>query len=475
LDLVDYAGTLRRGGPQDYDPYAAVARAVSPPRITRPFSDQSSMPPPPSLYTGSSAPSSSQTHNLSTSSRRPILHQTRHHNHVHSPGNSHYPPSSFPEPAAYPYSHEQDREERFEFGGIEDDFDVQKFPSWSRNWFKSQGRLPELDLAEPYADPYYDRDLLPWSSQRSDQPVSPDTKEERLKMLQKAFGHEQRPLVNGRLDSDNTIGGVDERGRLITGGHKKRVATRVFQALMVLIAGGVSIYAALFIKVTTPTIAPPPAKRFGTYALYVLSVLTLLAITYVFALQPCCCPGKREGKSDSFTGSSGMMVFPVQGPPNGKAHKKHKKKHKGMMPPQGDIQVNLIVDPQMLKQQMNGGREPEDEERIEEEDDEDWTRTVRPKRRSVFDGFRMEAAWKIARAKLKRHIAFDVVLMILWGVEFVLILIGPRCPSGGFNGWCNAFNLATAASCFLVLLFGLSLYFGVRDLHASKVSPRQRT
>src|ERR1700753_4177137 len=70
LDLVDYAGTLRRGEALNYDPYAAVARAISPPR---PFSIQSHSNPPPSLYTGSSAPSSQPDYSTVGGSRRPIL------------------------------------------------------------------------------------------------------------------------------------------------------------------------------------------------------------------------------------------------------------------------------------------------------------------------------------------------------------------------------------------------------------------
>lgn len=44
--------------------------------------------------------------------------------------------------------------------------------------------------------------------------------------------------------------------------------------------------------------------------------------------------------------------------------------------------------------------------------------------------------------------------------------------------WCNrcdAYNLATAASCLLCVAFGFSVFFDIKDLHASNMSPRTRT
>jgi hypothetical protein len=36
---------------------------------------------------------------------------------------------------------------------------------------------------------------------------------------------------------------------------------------------------------------------------------------------------------------------------------------------------------------------------------------------------------------LKWAMAADVVCFVLWGTEFVVVLVGQRCPSGGFEGW----------------------------------------
>jgi len=178
-----------------------------------------------------------------------------------------------------------------------------------------------------------------------------------------------------------------------------------------------------------------------------------------------------------------MMVLPVQHLPGGNKHKGNKKGKKGKrgMGMGGDVQVNLIVDPAMF----GGGRGARDAEE-EEGDEERWAsgsasdktaggRSRPPKRMSVFAGLAMEERWKTARKYLKWSMAFDCISFLLWGIEFVLILIGKRCPSGSFEGWCDAYNFATALSCFSCVLFGLAIFFDVKDLHASRQSPRTRT
>jgi hypothetical protein len=47
----------------------------------------------------------------------------------------------------------------------------------------------------------------------------------------------------------------------------------------------------------------------------------------------------------------------------------------------------------------------------------------------------MEEQWLVARGLLRKFMFFDIVCVALWGTEFVLILMGQRCPSGGFEGW----------------------------------------
>jgi len=172
------------------------------------------------------------------------------------------------------------------------------------------------------------------------------------------------------------------------------------------------------------------------------------------------------------------MILPVQHLPGGNKQKGNKagKKGKKATGMGGDVQVNLIVDPAMF----GGGRGAE-----EEGDETRWAtgsvsdrtavgRPRPPKRRSVFEGLAMEERWKTARKYLKWSTAFDSVFFLLWGIEFILILIGKRCPPGSFEGWCDAYNFATALSCLSCVLFGWAIFFDVKDLHASRVSPRTR-
>lgn len=135
------------------------------------------------------------------------------------------------------------------------------------------------------------------------------------------------------------------------------------------------------------------------------------------------------------------MVLPVQGLPGGKKAKKHKDAKKGKGGGgQGDVQVNLIVDPEAF------GRRDDDSD---DDDDEEWHDSVpgsyesgsarkkrkRARRRSVFAGLAMEEDWKRGRAWVKKLALVDGVGVALWGALFVFILIGKRCPSGGFEGW----------------------------------------
>ncbi|KZT71292.1 hypothetical protein DAEQUDRAFT_666127 [Daedalea quercina L-15889] len=97
-----------------------------------------------------------------------------------------------------------------------------------------------------------------------------------------------------------------------------------------------------------------------------------------------------------------------------------------------------------------------------------------PKRRGIFAGLAMEVQWKHARKQLKIQMTFDVVMALVWGVVFVVILIGKRCPVGGYLGWCDGYNVGTASACLLCLTFCFSIFFDIKDLHASKASPRTR-
>lgn len=238
----------------------------------------------------------------------------------------------------------------------------------------------------------------------------------------------------------------------------------------------------------TPTPAPPAAKA-PALVLYVLSVLSLLLTLYLFVIRPCCCSGKRNKQGAGGPGMlpSGMMVLPVMQGKDGK------KKKKGKGGPGQDVQVNLIVDPAMF-----GGRHGGDNE---SERDSDFNaggpNSGGDGRISTFAAIAKESAWRAARSYLKRILFVDILCMILWGGEFILILIGKKCPAGGFDGWydsilftpfvqlltlsllcfalicrCNSYNLATACACFLFLVFAGSVFFDTRDLINSRLNPR---
>ncbi|KAL6305302.1 hypothetical protein BKA93DRAFT_927830 [Sparassis latifolia] len=401
------------------------------------------------------------------------------------------------------------REPQTELRGNDSEIDIARFPPFSHAWYgnnKSPNFSDPLpapgasmspfdpafpthaydtnpyNLTPPPSYPYdlnsrssRDPNVLPWSADTPD--VDPNVKEERMRMLEREFGKE------GKKDREDetAVGSVDNKGKLITDGPKKRLAVRLAQLLFSLTATVASIYAAGVIK---PSSTPPPSGRLPLYVLYVLSIVSFLATTYVFFVYPCCCGRRSKEKDTALQGPGGLMVLPIQSLPGGKKNKRGKKKKGGGS---GDaVQVNLIVDPTMF-----GGDREREGEWDEEVDDEasDFTPSgsnagpgsprgrgrLAAKRRGIFAGLAMEAQWKRARKTLKWGMLFDIVSMILWGTEFVLILLGPRCPSSGYDGWCESYNLSTAASCLLCVAFGFSIFFDIKDLYASKVSPRTRT
>lgn len=174
--------------------------------------------------------------------------------------------------------------------------------------------------------------------------------------------------------------------------------------------------------------------------------------------------------------ANGMMVLPIQGLSGPKNDKKNKKRQKDS---HGDgVQVNLIVDPSMF------GRSPAfdghgDDYTVTEDRSIpggfNTSITQQPsRRRGIFAGLAMEEEWRHARSWLKRTTFVDGAGLLLWGIEFVLVLLGKRCPSGAFDGWCDAYNIASAAACLLCIAFGVSVFFDIKDLHDSRASPRTK-
>lgn len=429
LDLADYAHTLRR-----QDAYSRF------PRVPVPSSDSSRVP---SLVSGgNSAPTSSRSHSFAPSPRRhySLPDTTRIQSSISMTQLSH--------------GHATNPQEM--------EIDISQFPSWSHNWYETRqtNKLLEYDLdAPPPARisifdptfkandydplPSYGSDMfpsrstreyyLPWSSDplESGIPVNVETKAERIRMLEREFGQKAKPPPRDAFTDENGnphVGTVDANGNLVTLGPKKRAAFRALQILLALVAAVPSIYAALFIKSTDGT--PPPAGKLAAYVLYALSVITTLCMLFLYVFRPCCCGRpKRQKLAGDNTLLNGMAVLPVHGLQGGKDKKKRKGKKGG-----NDVHVNLIVDPNAF------GIDDEDRE-TDDESSSDMDRSPRRRkrrnraRRSVFAGLAMEKEWQGARTWLKKMTAVDILGTVIWGAVFILILLGKRCPSGGYGGW----------------------------------------
>jgi hypothetical protein len=132
-------------------------------------------------------------------------------------------------------------------------------------------------------------------------------------------------------------------------------------------------------------------------------------------------------------------VLPVQGLPGDNNKKKKGKKGKGG---QGSVQVNLIVDPTMLRSPL--GLDDEEGSNLDEHSASlsQAGTSRRTKRRTVFEGLALEEQWKEARKELKWLLFTDTIFFFLWIVEFLWILIRKKCPPGGYNGWCVGDKLA---------------------------------
>lgn len=177
-----------------------------------------------------------------------------------------------------------------------------------------------------------------------------------------------------------------------------------------------------------PSKPPPPQSEPHTYALYALSILTALLCFYLFFIRPCF-RGGRKKRNITGTGPAGLAVLPIQGLQGDK-----KKKGKKGKQEQGNVQVNLIVDPTMFSP---AGQDDEESANFDEHfSSSSHSRSgKRQQRRSVFEGLALEEQWKLARKDLKLMLLYDTAGLLLWSVEFVWILTREKCPPGGFNGW----------------------------------------
>lgn len=214
----------------------------------------------------------------------------------------------------------------------------------------------------------------------------------------------------------------------------------------------------------------PPASTPPAFILYAAFILSFCLSVYLFALRPCC--GKRNKIDPLDPAGNGMFVLPVQGYTG---QQKKKKPKKGQGSQQGDVHINLIIDPRMLQQGDNPDGLDGEDDLTSSHASTSRTQQSRARRRTVFEGLALEKQWERARLFLKKLFATDILCLIVWGAVFVYVLLGKKCLPGQFDGWCTSYNIAIACSCFLCIAFGCSVFFDIVDLHASRISPRTRT
>ena len=287
LDLADYARTLNRNHhyPTQQPPFRPYDPYPSSPQAHRPLARMDSLNPP-SLASASA--SSSQSHSVPSPSpmRRPF---------------SLPPPSSFPAQSRGSQPSSSRSRQEPHIASPTSEIDIAQFPSFTRGWYARDNAQPHANPFsppssshghggedtqkrnpfdpsytydhDPFSDPYNpyhaspppsypygssygsntrqsrDHNLVPWGADPDERPVDPEIKEERVRMLEREFGKN----AGKDAEPERVVGSVDERGRLITEGPKKRLAVRWIQFLLALTAVITSIYSGL---VCSPYLPP---------------------------------------------------------------------------------------------------------------------------------------------------------------------------------------------------------------------------
>ncbi|QRV99872.1 hypothetical protein RhiJN_27891 [Ceratobasidium sp. AG-Ba] len=244
-------------------------------------------------------------------------------------------------------------------------------------------------------------------------------------------------------------GDIGPDGKLISNGPRLRIAVRTLEALTAAGAVTACIYA---FAVPKPNPAAPPASKPAVYVITALGFLTLLGMGYIYIIRGCFGVGRKDDDHGSHA-----MVLPISHHRGGRKGKKGRK---------GDdsVQVNLIVSPSMLSP---GKRESNLTPGVP------WSEQQAANSSGVFTSFERERARLSARKGLWWALGLDVLGAVVWTVGFVLAMIGPRCPPGGYSGWCDAYNGGIACTAIAIALFVTSAVLVVRDLMVSRRSDRK--
>ncbi|CAE6404731.1 unnamed protein product [Rhizoctonia solani] len=247
----------------------------------------------------------------------------------------------------------------------------------------------------------------------------------------------------GVREEGERAGDINSDGKLISNGPRIRMAVRALEVLCAIGAVVACIYA---FAVPKPNPAAPPASRPAVYLIVVFGFVTIIVFAYIYIIRGLF--GVGRSKDDPYAHA---MVLPISRHRLGGSNKSSKS--------QSNVQVNLIVDPSATEQGSNLTPGVP------------WSKQKTSG--GVFTSYEREKARLAARKGLWWALGLDVVGALAWGAGFVLAMVGPRCPVGGYSGWCNAFNGAVACSCIGCVLFIVSGVLVGRDLVASRRSDRK--
>lgn len=284
LDLADYAMSLpcRTNRPSDNhygftpnDPYPPSPRGIRPFAQSRDsLSSPSLTSPGGTLSTATSASRSSRdrpwslpprSYDPHTSSQRSAPRIADHDNYLsdgsygHQDHGTEMDVGHFPSFARHWYSNHRPttRSPPSAYHSVPNADNISPFdpayPTHKHNSFDSYNsfqKQPFSDLGHhsvPSSRDSHSRDVLPWVNETRDpldDQLDPEVKKERIRMLEREFAGAGKD-TGKEPDDENMVGSADRRGRLITQGPKKRLATRWFQALLTLGAAVSLIYIAL--------------------------------------------------------------------------------------------------------------------------------------------------------------------------------------------------------------------------------------
>ncbi|CAE6480698.1 unnamed protein product [Rhizoctonia solani] len=230
-------------------------------------------------------------------------------------------------------------------------------------------------------------------------------------------------------------GDINSHGKLIPNGPRKRMAVRALEVLCAIGAVIACIYA---FAVPKPNPAAPPASRPAVYLIVVFGFITIFVFAYIYIVRGLF--GVGRNKDDPYAHA---MVLPIS-------------RHRPGSNNNSKSQLNLTTNPS--ENNLTPGVP--------------WSEQ-QPTSGGVFTSYEREKARLAARKGLWWALGLDVLGALAWGTGFVLAMVGPRCPVGGYSGWCDAFNGAVACSCIGCVLFIVSGVLVGRDLVASRGSDRK--